>query len=284
MKVWIWMNSRLTCRCIHRSQYKYTMTAQPIHRVSGSQQWFEPETHPGICRLYYQDQSTQERIELTLKWFSLVYRPQVNTIGSDYLCVAIGFNVVGVYSLTSGHLMTELVLDLISPGVTPTLILGLDYFTVTDSCGVATGGNGAVTQCWQSLLAVCVARPTTFVKLFQVCIQSSSLLFTMNKKPFRKEIQWKAKPRLSSNLSGCRPLEDFGISNSGAMLPGKAGQLYTYAYAMPWQKWGQGTRQPCSALSAVSCSASFIAEISVKPPWTVFTFIIRKNISWIKVS
>ena len=154
----------------------------------------------------------------------------MNTIGSDYLCVAIGFNVVGVYSLTSGYLMTELVLDLISPGVTPTLILGLDYFTVTDSCGVATGGDGAVTQCWQSLLAVCVARPNTFVKLFQVCIQSSSLPLTM--KPFRKKIQYKAKPRSSSNLSGCCQLKDFGVSDSSAMLPGKAGQLYTYAYAM----------------------------------------------------
>ena len=38
------------------------------------------------------------------------------------------------------------------------------------------------------------------------------------------------------------------------------------------------------ALEGVKVSASFLAEISVRPPRKIFIFIIPKNIFWIKVS
>lgn len=122
------------------------------------------------------------------------------SLGSDYLFVSLGLSVIGVYALTSGHLMTELVMDLTSPQITPCRLAALEFVHITEAHGTAvavdeSGNEQVVGSRWATYLAVAVAAPHAFVKLFTVRRQA----LTPFSKPIVRQsmgsptLQWRAQ-------------------------------------------------------------------------------------------
>ena len=115
--------------------------------------------------------------------WSFACRPQVRAVGSDYLIVSLGDGFVGIYSLTTAQLVSELPLPL-GWQARPCRIVRLAWLTLTDHHGIgsrrtADGTEASYKLVGDSFLAVCVAEPVSFVRVIKVCILVHTVLTRM---------------------------------------------------------------------------------------------------------
>lgn len=104
------------------------------------------------------------------------------SLGSEYLFAALGLDVVGIYSITSGQLLRELPLSTAAVGAVPAGIIQLSVFMFTSYYGMDTTGMPAAlsedgVQCkqWKVLIAAVLGAPAHKLILFQVCLHTHFL-------------------------------------------------------------------------------------------------------------
>ena len=96
------------------------------------------------------------------------------TLGSNYLLANIGCHVLGIYSLTTAQLVSEVALPLSAPLLKrPVRLLRAVWFTATGRHGIALaavlGRREMPVEWWATgMLAVAVAEPAGCIEVFAV--------------------------------------------------------------------------------------------------------------------